>query len=194
MNTQDPNRGRKQLLLVAFLFALPVFVAVALAFAGWQPAGTRQHGVLLEPPQDFTTVVAADGAGERVVWNLPDGNWHVLVQLPPDCGMACPHMLDTLHRVWSALSREAAKAKILLVGTPDAATIAAMASYPEIRAITLSPNPLPAPARPAPVADTGVPSAPLTVWLVDPNGWLVMRYDAGFDPSGLRKDLKKLIR
>ncbi len=194
MNARDSNRGRKQLLLVTLLFALPVFIAVALAFGGWRPVGTRQHGVLLEPPQDFTAVVATDASGARVVWNRPDGNWHVLVPLPPDCGPACPHMLETLHRVWLGLSREAAKAKILLVGTPDAATAVALARYPEIQTITLTPDPLPAAARPAPILDTGIPSAPLTVWLVDPNGWLVMRYDAGFDPSGLRKDLKKLIR
>lgn len=194
MNTPDPSAGRRQLLLVVLLFALPVFVAVVLAFAGWRPVGTRQHGVLLDPPQDFNAVRAVDGDGQRVVWNLPDGNWHVLVPLPADCGPACPHMLDTLHRVWSALSREAAKARILVIGQPDGDTLAALARYPEMRTVRLDPDPLPAPQRPAPLADSGAPSAPLAVWLVDPNGWLVMRYDAGFDPSGLRKDLKKLIR
>jgi hypothetical protein len=29
---------------------------------------------------------------------------------------------------------------------------------------------------------------------VDPSGWLVLRYDPGFDSIGLRSDLKRVIR
>jgi hypothetical protein len=34
---------------------------------------------------------------------------------------------------------------------------------------------------------------PLALHLVDPNGYWVMDYPAGTDPSGLRKDLDRLI-
>ena len=34
----------------------------------------------------------------------------------------------------------------------------------------------------------------LAVYLIDPNGFLVMRYAQGFDPSGLRKDLARLLK
>jgi len=50
--------------------------------------------------------------------------------------------------------------------------------------VTLAPDRLP------PAAQDGAPAA----WAVDPNGWLVLGYDAGFDPVGLRKDLARLIR
>jgi hypothetical protein len=32
------------------------------------------------------------------------------------------------------------------------------------------------------------------VYLVDPNGFVVMRYAPGFDPAGLRADLAKLLK
>ena len=32
------------------------------------------------------------------------------------------------------------------------------------------------------------------VWLVDPHGYLVLHYPAGFDPNGLRRDLSRLIK
>jgi hypothetical protein len=38
------------------------------------------------------------------------------------------------------------------------------------------------------------PRSGVQVWLVDPHGFLVLRYREGFDPSGLRKDLSRLIR
>ena len=34
----------------------------------------------------------------------------------------------------------------------------------------------------------------LAVYLIDPNGFLVMRYAPGFDPTGLRKDLARLLK
>jgi hypothetical protein len=34
----------------------------------------------------------------------------------------------------------------------------------------------------------------LPVYLADPNGWLVLRYAPGFEPSGLRKDLGRLLK
>jgi hypothetical protein len=32
------------------------------------------------------------------------------------------------------------------------------------------------------------------VYLIDPNGFLVMQYRPGFDPSDLRKDLARLLK
>ena len=53
-----------------------------------------------------------------------------------------------------------------------------------MRVVTLAPDLLPV------AADGIAPSA----WAIDPNGWLVLRYDPGFEPTGLRADLKRLIR
>ena len=32
------------------------------------------------------------------------------------------------------------------------------------------------------------------VWLVDPNGFVVLRYAPGFDPGDLRTDLARLLK
>jgi hypothetical protein len=34
----------------------------------------------------------------------------------------------------------------------------------------------------------------LPVYLVDPDGYLVLHYPPGFDPAGVRKDLGKLVK
>ena len=34
----------------------------------------------------------------------------------------------------------------------------------------------------------------LPVYLADPNGYLVLRYAPGFNPSGLRKDLGRVVK
>ena len=45
----------------------------------------------------------------------------------------------------------------------------------------------------AQLPEVATPQA-LPVYLADPNGWLVLRYAPGFDPSGLRKDLSRVLK
>ena len=108
----------------------------------------------------------------------------MLLRAPARCDTACVAAVDGLQRIWIGLGRKAARVEMLYVGTPDANARAALAAFPQMRVVTLAPDLLPV------AADGIAPSA----WAVDPNGWLVLRYDPGFEPTGLRADLKRLIR
>jgi hypothetical protein len=182
MSAQRSNRIK--LVVIGSLFALPVVGAWILHQTGYEPRAERNHGTLLDPPQDFGTVVATDETGVAVDWNTAAGVWHVLLRAPTRCDAACVAAIDGLQRIWIGLGRRAARVEMLYVGTPDADARAALAAFPKMRVVALAPDPLPA------AADGMAPSA----WAVDPNGWLVLRYDPGFDPTDLRADLKRLIR
>jgi hypothetical protein len=190
MNPATAPRSRRQLLLLMLVFALPIAVAAALSLAGWRPPAASNHGQLIEPAQDFNGAVATAADGSALRWNNADGMWRIVVRAPDDCGEPCARMVDSLQRVWIGLTGDAAHAEVLWAGRPDAATGAALARFPQARVVMLDTNLLPPPAAPLP----GDTLAPLAVWLVDPNGYLALRYDAGFDPIGLRADLRKLIR
>jgi hypothetical protein len=190
VNPPDPRRGRRQFLLLVSFFVLPMAAAVLLAFSGWRPQATRNHGELLEPAVDFRAERAVLAGGAHVVWNSADGIWHIVVRAPEGCGAPCARMVDSLQRVWLGLGSDAAHAAVLWTGGVDEATRDALAKFPQARVATLDTALLP-PAAP-PLAGDAL--APLGVWLVDPNGYLVMRYAPGFDPIGLRADLRKLIR
>lgn len=185
----DPRRGRRQLLLVVGLFIAPVLLAAALSLSGWRPEGTRQSGTLLEPPRDFKSVVATHADGSTTFWNRPEGHWYLLWPIPADCGQPCVDMADTLERVRLRMSRHAPRLEIYVIGEPDEALRAKLAESP-IVVVDLEPNPLPAAVAPLGAQQAGLP---LALHLVDPNGYWIMDYAAGTDPSGLRKDLDRLI-
>lgn len=187
--TSDPGRGRRQLLLVVGLFIAPVLFAFALSLSGWRPEGTRQSGTLLELPRDFKAIVATRPDGSTTFWNRPEGHWYLLWPVPAGCGQPCVDMADTLERVRLRMSRHAPRLEIYVIGEPDAALRARLAESP-IVPVTLAPNPLPAAAAPLAAEPQGLP---LALHLVDPNGYWVMDYPAGTDPTGLRKDLDRLI-
>ncbi len=190
MNPPNPQRGRRQFVLLVAFFVVPMLAAAVLALSGWRPQATRNHGSLLQPAVDFRAERAVDTDGKAVQWNSPDGVWHIVVRAPEGCGAACARMVDSMQRVWIGLGSDARHAAVLWTGSIDADTAAALERFPQARRAQLDTRLLPPPA--APVAGDAL--APLGAWLVDPNGYLVMRYDPGFDPIGLRADLRKLIR
>ena len=53
MNARRNNRWK--LVAIAALFALPVLAAFVLHQAGYEPRAERNHGMLLDPPQDFVS-------------------------------------------------------------------------------------------------------------------------------------------
>lgn len=187
--SSSPDRGRRQLLLVVAFFLAPVLVAFALSLSGWRPEGTRQSGTLLDPPRDFRTVVATRPDGSTTFWNRPEGHWYLLWPVPADCGQPCVDMADTLERIRLRMARHAPRLEIYLIGQPDDALRAKLSQSP-IVTVTLEPNPLPPAAAPQRGDSSGLP---LALHLIDPNGYWVMDYAAGTDPSGLRKDLDRLI-
>lgn len=172
------RRSRLTLLLVAAVFLVPFLVAALLRFGGWQPGNTRNVGELLQPPLPMSAVNAmrAD-SGQAWVFENTDYEWTLIAQLPEACGEGCRSTLAVLPNVRTALARHATRLHPFVIGADQAAP------FPALELSGALPEPLI--ARPA----RGV-----QVWLVDPHGFLVMRYAEGFDPNGLRRDLSRLIK
>jgi hypothetical protein len=186
------NRKQVQLLIVVVLFSLPVVSAMVAGALGWRPEGSRAHGTLLDPPLPLAAARLMDEHGKVLPWRNAESAWHAVIVAPDTCDARCAAMVDTLHRVWRGLNRHARRVEVHLYGRPNAATREAMRAFPQLHVTRLDPDLLP-------IMDTsersGVEaSVGLPVLLLDPNGYLVMRYEPGFDPSGLRRDLYRLVR
>jgi len=183
MNTPNQTRSRFILLLVAAMFLGSFGVAATLFFSGWKPSQTRNVGEMLSPYPDLRPVALARADGTPWRWQPTSRHWHVVVAPPADCGAPCLQMLDTLQRIWVSEGRHADKLKVLWfgalpAGAPEFSGLVPMQSSPGLQAL------LPDVAR----ADA------LPVYLADPNGYLVLRYAPGFNPSGLRKDLGRVLK
>lgn len=192
INEGETGRGRRQLLLVVFLFIAPMLGALALSLSGWRPTGTRQTGAFLDPPIDVRAIVATRTDASTVFWNRPEGHWYLIWPIPDACGETCAEMADTLQRVRLRMSRHAPRLEILAVGTPDAMLGPAIAGG-AITPVSLSQNLWPAAPAAAAVDRTNPAALPLPLYLIDPNGYWVLSYAAGTDATGLRKDLDRLI-
>jgi len=188
---------------------------LALNQAGWRPHGTRNFGELVTPPQDMNSTHPQLTDGGAFVWHDTRWQWTLLAVAGEgtdargrakqgavagegtdargrakqgavaggSCEAQCLAQLDLLHRARLTLNQNSDRVRLVYSGP----TLPA-AALEQLRPITL-------------ISDTDQafaawrPNTPdtLAAALVDPSGFLMLRYTAGFDANGLKKDLTRLI-
>ena len=185
MNAPAPPsqwRSRLVLLLIAAAFLGSFFVAAALRFSGWQPHGHRNLGELLQPPRNLGTLELQRADGSRFAWQPERNTWRYLVAPAPGCTQACTRTLDALHRLWLSEGRKAERVEVLWFGELPAG--------PRFRGLV----PMRADAALAAQLPQAAQPEALPVYLVDPDGYLVLLYRPGFALGDMRKDLGKLVK
>lgn len=192
MTVDNPTRNRNRVMLIAIfaMFFGSMLVAGALRFSGWRPIGTKNHGEMLDPPGDLRGVVPRRVDGSAYAWNPAERHWRIALAPPASCTTQCETLARDLHTVWQLTGREADRVELLWIcpatqttcapppGAERPATLQLLQGDARLRA-----------ALPRVDDPRGVP-----VYLIDPNGFVVLRYPPGFDPAGLRTDLARLLK
>jgi hypothetical protein len=186
--------GRFKLLLIMAVFAAPILAAGLLTLSGWQPAG-KGNGLPVTPQRNFDQ--------EKLRVSLPDGTawaWRAaepqltLVALPgPDCASRCVETLNKMAAARVTLNRNAPRLRLLLLAdAPRAGKVQDGAWQPDGNADFQWRLGADADGKLA-AWRAGEPDS-VSALLVESNGTALAYYPAGFDPTGLRKDLQKVIR
>ncbi len=191
MNSRNPpaidlrsrNRNRWMLVAIVAIFVGGMLLAGALRFSGWQPAGMKNNGELLKPPADLRALVPTLADGGEYHWNPVERRWRIALAPPADCGDPCVELSRQLDLVWQMFGKDADKVDILWIGAPPPGAIRNAAT----RVLRVDP----ALREKLPRVDdaAGVP-----VYVIDPNGFVILRYAPGFDAGGLRADVAKLLK
>jgi len=189
--------GRRTLLLVVALFLLPVVLATYLYVSGWRPEGrSLQHGELVQParPVGDAELIGADGAPYRL--GALRGKWALVYFSPLPCSDVCQNNLYKMQQVRLTQGRDASRVERVLI-VADAATPALRAlaqRYPGLLAVSGARATIQKLAREFVSSQGSALEVPGRVYLIDPIGNLVLSYAPDADPSGMRKDLARLLR
>lgn len=191
MNDAAPDaqrrRNRLTLLAILVLFFGSMLVAGVMRFADIHPAASRQKGELLDPYTDLREAHLRTTAGEPYEWSPIHRVWRIVVPAPAECGEACRRRAKDVGVVWEMFNKDVSRVDVLWwcasagcdwpQGLPAPTTLRVIA---------------PDPARaqlPRVDAAGGLP-----VYVVDPNGFVVLRYAPDADLAGLREDLNRLLK
>ncbi|KAF1697125.1 hypothetical protein [Pseudoxanthomonas koreensis] len=177
------RRGRLMLIALFVLFFGSAFGAAVLRLSGWMPAGLKNHGELLQPPTDLRQAQPFLADGRAYEWNPAERTWRIVVAPPRPCAAECTQLLAELDKVWRLFGHNADQVEILWLG-PLPAGAPAQSGVRELRDDPALRTMLPRSEDPA-----GIP-----LFVIDPNGFVVLRYPPHADPSGLRTDVARLLK
>jgi hypothetical protein len=178
------RRGfRAPLVGLVIAFIAPLGCAFWLYYgSGWRPVGHTNHGELIEPLRALP-LTAIPGA------QALKGKWSLVVVGTGPCEASCQSALVTARQTWLSLGKLTERVQRVLLAGPGccdadyltrehAGLIRLDAGTPEATALLGS----------FPADRQGQ-----MIFIVDPLGNLMMRYDSQANPKGLRQDLQRLL-
>ena len=173
------RRGRIQLLLIVLGVVGPMLLATGMyKLQFWVPEGRSYHGELLGNGQTRADLgVQAD-----------ETRWQMLVTAPKECAVECQQLVYLARQIQIGLGREAGRAShALAAAQPLSADYAAKLDreYPQLQRY-----PLDAGAFSKTAADHATPQ----LWIIDPHGNLVLRYEPNVKGKDLLNDLRHLLK
>ena len=179
----SPNRrrrGRLQLLMILAVVIGPMLLASAMyQWRFWVPQTRSYHGELIGTGQTRADLGVL-GADEQ--------RWQLLVSVPDVCDAACKELVFLARQVHIGLNREVARATHgLAIVQPLSADYDAQLrrEYPQLARYQLE---LEAYGKHA------GSSAGAQLWIIDPRGNLVLRYDASSKGKAILDDLRYLLK
>ena len=169
----QPNRGRRQLIIIMTIALISLGGSYLLFFVasqgnGW---GTTNHGAFVQP---HTTT-------EQLGWVIhsDDRNWRLWVVAEDDCDNECAGKVKDLRALHILLSAEAGRVRraltLLQGGSQD---VVLPEPFPKLERVDLH--------TASEIAEV--------VYIVDPNGNLVLHYEMARNPKHILEDLKKLLK
>ena len=189
-----PASGRGALIGLAAMFFVPLLGAFWLYYAGGlRPAGSTNHGELISParPLEAANLVTAEGKAAR--GDLLRGKWTLVYVGDGQCDEGCRKALWTMRQTRLLLAEDMDRVQRVFVAEADCCdTVFLNREHPGLETV--------APADDA--ARGWIDQFPRTssetsgpyIFIIDPLGNLMMRFDSSQNPKGLLQDLEKLLK
>ncbi len=181
-------RNLRLLALLGGLFLLPLAIAFWVYYGTeWRPVRTVNHGELITPARPLPEThlqpaIATDVAPAELFHQ----KWSLVYIGDGQCDDACRNALHVMRQTRLSLNNEMARVERVFLVTAHCCAQEFLAhEHPGLRVFDASGNS---------VLSVFPPEArEQSLFIVDPLGNLMMRYDVRQDPKGLLQDLKKLL-
>jgi cytochrome oxidase Cu insertion factor (SCO1/SenC/PrrC family) len=192
------RRGRRQLVLLASLFFVPLALAFWLYYGGtgWRPAGGTNKGDLIDPAVPLPAVALARLDGTRTAPDFLQGKWTVAYLGDGACDERCRKALYLSRQSRIALNKDMDRVQRVFLATSPAVDTAFMtAEHPDLTIALLGTDADSAALlEKFPALGGAAPATAGRLYVIDPLGNLVLSYSAAAPDKALLTDVKKLLR
>lgn len=190
MNTPEPARkSRAQLFFLIGVFFVPLALAFALYYGAWRPAGSVNHGELIDPPRPLPQASLTSSSGAALDAQFLRGKWSLVYVGDGACDARCREALTLMRQTRLALNDDLTRVQRVFLAT-GACCDSAYLDVEHAGLIIARTDLQAGAAMLAEFPDAGAGR----IYIVDPLGNLMMSYAADAPPKGLLEDLKKLLK
>jgi hypothetical protein len=184
------GRALRMIAVLAALFLVPVVAALWLYYGiGWSPAQHVNHGELLPVKTLPSVTLPAANRGPSMA-SVFAKRWALVYVGDGRCDSACRHALYVMRQTRVALNGDMSRVERVFLATANCCDEAFLApAYPGLIVLDASGSSAWRLLGSFPAGDRDS-----MIFIVDPLGNLMMRYDARRDPRGLLLDLQRLLR
>ncbi|WP_374729807.1 SCO family protein [Caballeronia terrestris] len=187
------NKGRWMLLFLALVCAAPVIASYLMYYVFKPAGGTSSYGVLVEPQRPIPgELMVTDEKGQPMPLTAMRGKWLMVTVNSGDCNEQCATRLYFMRQVRALQGPERERVVNVWLRTDDkpvSDVIKTAYPQPDTRMLVADQG---AVSKWLPTSD----DTQLTdhIFLVDPNGNLMMRFPKNPEPSKIKADLAKLLK
>lgn len=186
------TRGRRTLVGIAALFFVPLALSFWLYYSGgWRPSGSTNHGELITPARPLPEVAFTlpDGTTSARA-DLLRGKWTLLYLGGGGCTEDCRKALWTMRQTRQLLAEEIDRVQRVFIVRSDCCNMDFLGKeHPGLEVVKADD-----PSTRDFFALFPATDPTHSIYVVDPLGNLMMRFDARENPKGLLSDMKKLLK
>ena len=185
------KKSQRTLLALFAIFVIPLLVAAVMFTMRdqWSVTNPISHGQLIHPAQPISQFEFISLKNLAYTKDYLQGKWTFVLYVPTSCNLECEAALFKLRQSIHASGKDINRLQYVLLSepsTPPQVNQEIQLRHPKLLIGQLVKWQTDAEQQES--FKTGI------VYLIDPLGNVMMRYDANTTSKGLLKDLKKLLR
>jgi cytochrome oxidase Cu insertion factor (SCO1/SenC/PrrC family) len=189
-----PLRSRKQVYILIGVFFAPLILAFLLYYGlGVRPSGSTNKGDLIHPAVPLPEVTLPSLGDQQLPANILRGKWTMVFIGDGACDNRCREALTLMRQTRLALNDDISRVQRLFLVTGNCCD----SNYLEQEQRGLLLGRIDNPQGKTLLEtfpDGALAGQPGRIYLVDPLGNLMMKYEPDAPQKGLLEDLKKLLK
>ncbi len=193
------NKGQRSLLIMAAIFIGPMLLAYVLVNNMHQLGefNTKNFGELIDPARPLQDFKLSKYDGEEFIFSELRNKWVMVYIGAATCDTKCSENLYKMRQSRLAQGGELTRIKRLYIsidGKPAESLQAVLAEHQGLEVVYGNSSQIQQVLKQFDLTEQAVTNQTIGMYIVDPLGNLVMRYQTGFEAKGLVKDLSLLLK
>ena len=184
--------------LFVIIIGLPILFAYMMVQKGERyQLKTSNHGDLIRPPVNIANLAFYNVADKKTfdVKQL-EGKWWLVYASPAKCQQTCHDILYNIRQIRTALGKDTPRVERLFLahpGCPQSVCETYLSeNYPDMQRLTLADKEYETLLNQ--ISNSSAKDLVGELYIIDPQGNIMMHYDADMEAKSILSDLKRLLK